>query len=174
MCNCASCSYTDEFAGKGFAAWPRGEAAGPRASAHAYALHVAHSFYGAKKRATIGPSGAGFYGTPAGMTRGQVEEALRRSFAEAEKQSPAEAGPARPETPCKAPQHFPAPDRRRQTATIYSMPKNQPKRPRGRPALPGRRVVVKLEERHVKRARELGGDNIAEGIRKALTRQSSG
>lgn len=40
MCTCASCSYTDGFKDKGFAAWPRGEPAGPRRSAADYAAHV--------------------------------------------------------------------------------------------------------------------------------------
>ena len=45
-----------------------------------------------------------------------------------------------------------------------------PKRGRGQPALPGRRVVVKLEERHIERARVLGGGKVTRGIRKALER----
>jgi hypothetical protein len=53
MCTCASCSYTDKYAGKGFAEWPRGEPAGPRASAGAYAAHVRHSFMGVKMRAEV-------------------------------------------------------------------------------------------------------------------------
>lgn len=59
-------------------------------------------------------------------------------------------------------------DRQRETAVIYAMPKAKPKRPVGRPALPGRRVVIKLEDHHIKRAQELGGDNVAAGIRRAL------
>ena len=45
-----------------------------------------------------------------------------------------------------------------------------PKRSRGQPALPGRRIVVKLEERHIQRAAELGGGKVTRGIRKALER----
>ena len=47
---------------------------------------------------------------------------------------------------------------------------HKPKTPAklGRPALPGRRVVVKLEERHIDKAAALGKGNVAAGIRKAL------
>ena len=84
MCSCASCKVTDSFHDKGFAAWPRGEPAGKRSSEAAYRAHVAHSFSGAKKREGVGPTGAGFYGTPAGMTKAHVEKALRDHFARAE------------------------------------------------------------------------------------------
>jgi len=47
MCTCTSCEYTDGFASKGFAAWPRGEPAGKRSSDGAYRAHVAHSRHGA-------------------------------------------------------------------------------------------------------------------------------
>jgi type III secretory pathway component EscU len=54
------------------------------------------------------------------------------------------------------------------------MPKNKVRREkkqrRGRPEIPGRRVVVKLEEAHIKRASELGEGNVAAGIRQALAR----
>jgi type III secretory pathway component EscU len=54
------------------------------------------------------------------------------------------------------------------------MPKHQVKREkkqrRGRPEIPGRRGVVKLEEAHIKRASELGEGNVAAGIRQALAR----
>ena len=43
MCTCASCEYTDGFANKGFAAWPKGDPAGKRVSQAAYAAHVAAS-----------------------------------------------------------------------------------------------------------------------------------
>lgn len=55
MCTCASCEYTDSFAGKGFAEWPRGEPAGPRASDRAYAAHVAHAWSGAYRRVPFTP-----------------------------------------------------------------------------------------------------------------------
>lgn len=45
----------------------------------------------------------------------------------------------------------------------------KPKRGRGRPAIPGRFVVVKLEERLIQKAEKLGGE-IAKGIRLALER----
>lgn len=41
MCLCQSCKATDKYADKGFAAWPRGEPAGPRSSKALYAAHVA-------------------------------------------------------------------------------------------------------------------------------------
>lgn len=81
MCTCSSCAYTDSFAGKSFAAWPTGEPAGQRSSEAAYRAHVAHSTIGARKRVDMGPAGAGYYGTPAGMTKAEVEAVLRKSFA---------------------------------------------------------------------------------------------
>ena len=45
-----------------------------------------------------------------------------------------------------------------------------PKRGPGRPAI-GRRVVVNLEEQHIRRAKQLGRGKIAEGVRIALTRR---
>jgi hypothetical protein len=42
MCTCASCSYTDKYAGKGFAEWPRGKPAG-RSSVREYSAHVRYS-----------------------------------------------------------------------------------------------------------------------------------
>jgi hypothetical protein len=47
--------------------------------------------------------------------------------------------------------------------------KQKTKAKRGRPALLGRRVVIKLEERHIDKAAALGKGNVAAGIRKALT-----
>ncbi len=38
----------------------------------------------------------------------------------------------------------------------------------GRPPVPGRRVIVKLEERHIERARALGKGKVGPGIRRAL------
>jgi hypothetical protein len=85
-----------------------------------------------------------------------------------EKEKAAGLVAARPATPCKAPQHFPAGDRTSEAATIYDMRKEKAKRSVGRPPLPGRRVIVKLEERQIKAAEKLGAGNIAAGIRKAL------
>jgi hypothetical protein len=42
MCSCASCHETDKLRVAGFAAWPRGNPAGPRASKADYAAHVRH------------------------------------------------------------------------------------------------------------------------------------
>lgn len=42
MCSCASCYETDKLRVAGFAAWPRGNPAGPRASKADYAAHVRH------------------------------------------------------------------------------------------------------------------------------------
>lgn len=49
MCTCASCEYTDGFADKSFADWPRGEPAGPRRSAADYSAHVAHLWEGVRR-----------------------------------------------------------------------------------------------------------------------------
>ena len=80
MCDCTSCKVTDSYRNAGFKKWPRGEPAGPGASARAYKAHVAHSYFGAHKRVGMGPTGAGFYGTPAGLTRAEVEAVLREAF----------------------------------------------------------------------------------------------
>lgn len=50
---------------------------------------------------------------------------------------------------------------------------NEPKRKPGRPAVEGRRVLVKLSEAEIARARQLGNGKITLGIRAALA-QSSG
>ena len=100
MCSCTSCKYTDAYTGftwekdgdgfkrvpkydckGGFENWPRGEPAGALSSARAYNAHVAHSRFGAKAKVDFGPTGSGFYGTPAGMTKRQVEQVLSASFA---------------------------------------------------------------------------------------------
>lgn len=112
----------------------------------------------------------------AGQRLGKLQalllEAMLEELHAIEKTGRPEGQPARPDGPGKARQHFPAPDRRRRTAVIYAMPKRQPnakpKGPKGRPPIPGRRVVIKLEERHIKRAAELGNGNVAAGIRSAL------
>lgn len=81
MCTCASCTYTDSFAGKGFAEWPKGEAKGPAKSRSEYSAHVAHSFHGAIKRREINTDPVSFYGTPKGLTRAEVGRVLSASFA---------------------------------------------------------------------------------------------
>lgn len=182
MCLCASCSYTDAFSGredlfsdgsptiKGFDNWPRGKPAGKRASDKAYREHVAELWQGVARHAIAFKPGQ----APQYDTRGVVHPVapMPAWWYAWNKASPARAEPARTTTPCKAPQHFPERDRTRGTAVIYAMRKAKPqeKKPVGRPALPGRRVVIKLEERHIKRAAELGDKNIAAGIRKALER----
>jgi hypothetical protein len=122
MCTCASCSYTDKYAGKGFAEWRRGEPAGPRASAGAYAAHVRHSFMGVKMRAEVDrPNGAAWYGVPKGMTRAEVEAVLRKSFETVEEAPhPAEAEAVSPARPSKSAQHFPDLDRQAEAVPSVS------------------------------------------------------
>jgi hypothetical protein len=74
------------------------------------------------------------------------------------RQKPVKA-PASPATISKSPQHFPGQDRQAEAKAKRSV---------GRPLMPGRRVVVKLEERQIKAAEKLGSGNVAAGIRKAL------
>lgn len=44
----------------------------------------------------------------------------------------------------------------------------KPKRPPGRKPLPGRRVLILLEDRHIARAKQLGEGQLNRGVRKAL------
>jgi hypothetical protein len=176
MCDCTSCSFTDSFAKKTFADWPRGEPAGPRRSAADYAWHVRHSQVW----------GRGYDGVM--HERKEVAEYIAQfeKLNGLKKQEPIKA-PARPHAPAKAREHFPELDRQPETAKIYAMPKRTPvkeppareqrgvpkrtpfdKRPRGRPAMPGRRIVIKLREEQIRRAEKLGDGNVAQGIRKAL------
>jgi hypothetical protein len=122
---------------------------------------------GVKMRSEVDkPEGAAWYGVPKGMTRAEVEAVLRKSFEEAPHSAEAEAvSPARPS---KSAQHFPELDRQPEAITIYDMRKDKAKRTVGRPLMPGRRVVVKLQERQIKAAEKLGCGNVAAGIRKAL------
>ena len=67
--------------GTGFAKWPKGEPAGARASARDYAAHWSRcgaAFH--RKRPQVPVSGAGYYGTPEGMTKSQVDAVLRATF----------------------------------------------------------------------------------------------
>jgi hypothetical protein len=184
MCTCASCSYTDGYSGKGFAEWPRGKPAG-RSSDRDYAAHVRYAQQWGKGH---GKPECGKVARAAGTRREDphakykwpqyaddmttadyVAVFLRDNNLAPEKEKAEAQAPARPAQPCKAEQHFPRGDRTAETARIYAMPKSKPKRASvGRPPLPGRRVVVKLEERQIKAAEKLGGGNIAAGIRKAL------
>ena len=190
MCTCASCEYTDGFAGKGFAEWPRGNPTGRRSSTE-YSAHASHGKrlfrhvpgkypfsqgcwveeekladkYRSIPREPVFPCN----GTPGCGPMPSAPKWLH-DWINRQEASPARAEPARPAEPCKAPPHFPERDRAPETAVIYAMPKSKPTRPRGRPALPGRRVVIKLKEEQIKRAEKLGGGNVAAGIRKALER----
>jgi len=56
MCTCASCSYTDDFKDKGFAAWPRGNPTGRKARAE-YAGHVRYGQQWGKDRVPEFPGG---------------------------------------------------------------------------------------------------------------------
>ena len=96
MCDCASCEATHRIK-----AWPKptGDVQQFKVNAldrlppadypakklvildRAYRAHVAHSYYGARKRLDFGPAGAGFYGTPKGMTKAQVEAILTKHYA---------------------------------------------------------------------------------------------
>ena len=191
MCTCASCTATDALADNGFAAWPRGNPAGPRRSAADYAAHVAHGKTGlatgwtfkcgAAPKFSNDPPVSDFVGSRTGTPGcNPVTQAPRLVLdfiaAGYKKTGQAEAQPVSPASACKPPQHFPELDRQRGASRIYAMQKDQPKRIRGRPAIDGRRVVIKLAERDIARARELGGGGkqaIAAGVRMAL-RQSSG
>lgn len=64
MCTCASCEYTDGFLDAGFAAWPRGNPAGPRKSAASYAGHVAHSWAGVYRSVQFKPGQPPKYDIP--------------------------------------------------------------------------------------------------------------
>lgn len=191
MCDCASCDTTDRYSGlpdllgdvplivgqghdgrriMGFSAWPRGEPKGYSAAKAEYAAHAKHcGSAGLPKHRPFVPGLPPKFNT-AGLVM-PIAPAPKWLHDWINRKAPdqAEARPASPETPAKAPQHFPAQDRPRETARIYAMPKaKEQKQPRGRPALPGRRVVIKLTEEQIKRAEKKGGGNVAAGIRKAL------
>jgi len=191
MCTCTSCKETDALADKGFAAWPRGDPAGPRRSA---ALYAEHSLHGKHWGPYLGHAGEwqprerdvpsfkivpeprytcnGTHGCgPVTQAPRYVLDFIATGY---KRTGQAEAQPVSPAPACKPEQHFPELDRQPETCRIYTMPKNKVKRDkkqrRGRPEIPGRRVVVKLEEAHIKRASELGDGNVAAGIRQALAR----
>lgn len=196
MCQCSSCEYTDGFSGlpdlfgemsaklrtangrsiPGFAAWPRGEPAG-KASAKAYGEHVQPM---PKPWSYVSrPPQYSCHGTPGCGPIAPLPAFVRNWIngpTAYKSTGPVLPGPdARPAKPAKAPQHFPARDRTHETARIYAMPKSKTvaKRSRGRPELPGRFVVVKLEERLIHKAEKLGG-KVAAGIREALERVKVG
>jgi hypothetical protein len=171
MCSCTSCEYTDGFSAKGFAEWPRGEPAGKRSSESAYAAHWRHC----NAMRDYQPLERKFPQRFPYMGAAPIQRNAT-AIAWNQRQAPVRA-PARPAQPGKAEPHFPNVDRHAETtARIYDMAKERrelrPKRPRGRPAIDGRRILVKLEDKHIQRAKELAGGGpdakIAEGIRKAL------
>lgn len=177
MCTCASCEYTDGFADKGFAEWPKGEPAGKRASDSAYSAHAAHGRqwgHDASGRASLGPA------VPDEIRRIVPEPRYPRGDGLVMPITPApkwlhdwiNRKGAQPEAPASAPSHFPEPDRKRpETAVIYDMRKDkekpEEKKPRGRPPT-GKPFLVRLEPEQVKRAQSLGAGNISAGVRKAL------
>ena len=58
MCTCTSCEFTDKYAGKSFAEWPRGAPKGKAKSEAEYRAHVAHAFAGASKSIGFKPGQA--------------------------------------------------------------------------------------------------------------------
>lgn len=203
MCTCASCEYTDRYAGlpdlfgelevpaiasgvrsiPSFQAWPRGEPKGSAASGKEYRDHAKHcGADGLPKPWSFKPGQPPRFNTAGLVLPIAPAPKMVRDWINARgplwgEASPTDAEPARPAAPCKARQHFPGADRGAEagndgskSAIIYSMQKKEKqKRSRGRPELPGRRVVVKLEEAQIKRAEKIGAGNVAAGIRKALS-----
>lgn len=84
-----------------------------------------------------------------------------------QKQTPAEAGAARPQQGSSPAAHFPERDRPLETAVIYAMPKPKPKQPVGRPKI-GEKHLVVLDQESENQARALGDGNLSAGIRYAL------
>lgn len=167
-CRCPSCSHTAEFQAKGFAAWPRGNPAGRRSAAD-YAAHVAYSRTGAGNGFHFEVTPDPVYARLPGLVMPIPQNVIAVRWNSQQKSkgriSPADARPLQGSSPAA---HFPERDRPLETAKIYAMPKAQAKRPVGRPAMDGRRVVVKLDERHIKLAEAVGDGNVAAGIRRAL------
>lgn len=83
MCACIQCKTTDAYGLRGFATWPKGEQATPAEAKKLYAQHTAFNWKDARKRADLGGAGASFYGTPAGLTRAEVEATLSATFQQA-------------------------------------------------------------------------------------------
>lgn len=182
MCDCSSCSYTDDFANKGFAAWPRGEPKGFSASRAEYASHAKHcGSSGLPKPWRFVPHQPPKFSTyglvmpiqPAPKfvldwinARGPIWKAPDR----------AEARPASPHAPGKAREHFPELDREPEASKIYTMPKPDKKRP-GRPPLVAGgmdRVLVTLDADTIAKARKLGGGKLSPGLREAVRRVKTG
>lgn len=191
MCTCASCSYTDDYADKGFAAWPRGNPAG-RKSAADYAAHARHSQQWGKGRVPaippsllilkpepdFGPQGGRSfdggahraYPTAADVERGTAHYVAVFIAANGyRKETPsAEAEGASPDEPGKARPHLPDTDRRGEPdARIYAMATK--KKGPGRPAvlLGARRVCVVLDQATIERAQAIG-ESLSAGLRAAV------
>lgn len=200
MCTCASCVYTDAFAGlpdltgyqrgtkyrAGFENWPRAEPAG-RKSAADYTAHVAHSrIWGGngRRHPPEFPNGVSLaplvyrtpkaldphgrytfpqYGGPNFTAAEYIAEFIKaNNLVQQKSKSPTKRrARARPASPCKVPQHFPAQDRPRETEQVY--------RKVGRPSLGVKRVLVTLDAASLDRGRLLGAGNLSAGIRKALS-----
>ena len=172
MCTCASCKYTDSFADKGFAAWPRGEPAGAASSASAYRAHWSHCNAMRDPVKMGGPFPQRF--PYSGIAPIAPNMTAIRWNAGRKMPDTAEAVPARPHAPGKAREHLPELDRQREPGTIYDMRKEKAKqdekRARGRPELPGRKVLIKLPDELIAKAEKLGDGNVSEGTRRALER----
>lgn len=79
-CTCVSCKATNKLRRAGFEQWPTGNPAGRKAQT-AYASHANRAKAGASTGMVIGGAGASFYGTPAGLTRAEVDATLQANFA---------------------------------------------------------------------------------------------
>lgn len=191
MCNCASCEYTDSFSGwifdaeqdkhvanpecKGFADWPRGEPKGSVTSAKEYRAHQSHcgsgglpkpwTFkYGEPPKFPAWMNGNGPIEPLAKWIRDKVSGVPLTS------KGPVLPGPdARITQACKPAQHLrrrdrPAPPQ----AEIYNMAEEKEKRKTGRPPMPGKRVIVKLEEKQIERVKALGNGSFTKGLRELL------
>lgn len=184
MCTCASCSYTDGYADKSFAEWPRGNPAGKRRSDADYSAHVRHLWEGVSKSVPFTPGQPAKAPALPGLVHPVQPNALAIRWNTGRKASPAEAEPARPAQPGKAERHLPAVNRHDEPeAKIYDMAKarkqKETKRGPGRPAI-GKPYLIRLEEEHVKAAirfapkRGNGEPNLAEGVRRALLKAKAG
>lgn len=186
MCDCASCSYTDAFAGradlfqdgspniKGFDLWPRGKPAGVSGSNADYKAHQKHCGSGGLPKPWKFTPGLPPKFNTAGLVM-PITPAPKwlHDWINRKEARPVLAASPSPTQPAKAEPHLPELDRQPEPAVIYAMPKStDAKRPRGRPAMEGRRVVIKLAEEQIKRAEKLGEGNIAEGIRRALSHKA--
>lgn len=81
-CKCQGCRTTARYIDTGFNAWPKDGPATPREAKTLYTAHVSFNWKDARKRADLGPTGAGFYGLPKGMSAQKVALVLDASFRE--------------------------------------------------------------------------------------------